>query len=399
MPWCDCHAKSTKGGSPGQSVHEHCSDVAEVARALVDELASPVSGLLGSNPVAVAATHDIGKVSPGFQLKYFRESVREHLPQLAAHSLENYATGHAAISEAAVNAHLSSEARGTRLGAVLGAHHGRRAEPGRDDHGVYGGATWAAERQALIRRLSEEFGSLDDNQLLDPHVLAGFVCVADWIGSDERFFPAAGLGPRVDRAALARQAVGECGWQPPRLVSDLTFEQVFGFAPRPLQRDFVDAVDGPGVYVLEAPMGSGKTEAALYAAYRLISRKANSGLYFALPTRLTSDKIHERVRDFLSKIAEGDVDVRLAHGDAWLRAFQSGGGELAPGQGWFGRPNVRCLCRLPWVRSIRRCSPFSRSSTSSCAASGWPARSSCSMRCTLTTCTRDIAPPAGAASS
>jgi CRISPR-associated endonuclease/helicase Cas3 len=292
--------------------------------------------------MAVAATHDVGKVSPGFQLKYFRQSVRERLPELGAHPLENYATRHAVISEAAVNAHLDSEARGTRLGAVVGAHHGRRDEPGRDDHGVYGGAAWAAERQALLARLEERFGRLVESQELDAHVLAGFVCVADWIGSDERFFPAAGLGPSVDRVALARQAVSECGWQPPRLVADLTFEQVFGFAPRPLQRDFLDAVDGPGLYVLEAPMGSGKTEAALYAAYRLISRGANCGLYFALPTRLTSDKIHERVRAFLSRIAEGEVGVRLAHGDAWLRAFQSGGGELAPGQEWF-RPAKRAL--------------------------------------------------------
>ena len=292
--------------------------------------------------MAVAATHDIGKVSPGFQLKYFCQSVREQLPELGAHALENYETRHAAIGEAAVNAFVDKDSHGSRLGAVVGAHHGRRDEPGRDDHGVYGGAAWAAERQALLARLGEQFGPLRDSQDLDAQVLAGFVCVADWIGSDERFFPAAGLGPSVERAALARQAVSECGWQSPRLVADLTFEQVFGFAPRPLQRDFLDAVDGPGLYVLEAPMGSGKTEAALYAAYRLISRAANSGLYFALPTRLTSDKIHERVRTFLDRVADGQVDLRLAHGDAWLRAFQSGGGELAPGQEWF-RPAKRAL--------------------------------------------------------
>jgi CRISPR-associated endonuclease/helicase Cas3 len=122
----------------------------------------------------------------------------------------------------------------------------------------------------------------------------------------------------------------------------MSFEQAFGFAPHPLQREFINAVDGPGVYVLEAPMGSGKTEAALYAAYRLMVTGVNAGLYFGLPTRLTSDKIHERVRRFLDKVAEDAASVRLAHGHAWLRAFEFGGEQLAPGHEWFN-PRKRAL--------------------------------------------------------
>lgn len=343
LRWQDCFAKSTEGGGPGLSVLEHSRNVGEVAKALVAELPARVVALLGSNPACAAALHDVGKVSPGFQLKYFRKNLASLLPQLATHAEESYCTRHACISDAALSAFLNEEASPTALGAVVGAHHGRRDDPGRDDSGVYGGSTWARERKALIERLTEEFGQVTDSVELNPEVLAGMVCVADWIGSDERFFPTTGLPSDVDCEERARDAVAKCGWVPLRLKPGLPFEQVFrGFTPHPLQREFIECVDGPGLYVLEAPMGSGKTEAALYAAYQLIANSVNDGLYFALPTRLTSDRIHERVRTFLEAVSEGEASVRLAHGNAWLRAFEYGGEALAPGNEWFS-PSKRAL--------------------------------------------------------
>jgi CRISPR-associated endonuclease/helicase Cas3 len=58
-------------------------------------------------------------------------------------------------------------------------------------------------------------------------------------------------------------------------------------------------------------MGSGKTEAALYAAYKQMDTK--NGLYFALPTRITSDYIYSRVDKFFSKIMSNH-DIKLIHG-------------------------------------------------------------------------------------
>ncbi len=342
LPWRECFAKSTEGGAPFLSVLEHSRNVGEVARALVAELPAGIVPLLGSNPACTAALHDVGKVSPGFQLKISRENVSSRLPQLGFHALDNYCTKHACISEAALNAFLGAGATATALGGVVGAHHGTRDDPGRDDYGIYGGSSWARERRAFIERLCEEFGPMADSSNLNPEVLAGMVCVADWIGSDEEFFPTIGLAPDIDLAARARQAISACGWVRVQIKPGLSFEQVFDFPPHSLQREFVENVDGPGLYVLEAPMGSGKTEAALYAAYRLMTSGATAGLYFGLPTRLTSDKIHERVRAFVEKIAEGETTVRLAHGNAWLRAFGHGGEALAPGNEWFN-PSKRGL--------------------------------------------------------
>lgn len=108
----------------------------------------------------------------------------------------------------------------------------------------------------------------------------------------------------------------------------------------------IEQVNTPGVYVLEAPMGMGKTEAALYAAYRMLSDKQAVGVYFALPTQLTSNKIFERFNQFLQgdkeKCLKGilspDCGHRslLLHGSAWLIDTDMGE-EGRPGGAWFNQ--------------------------------------------------------------
>ncbi|RYG23483.1 MAG: CRISPR-associated helicase Cas3', partial [Burkholderiales bacterium] len=75
-----------------------------------------------------------------------------------------------------------------------------------------------------------------------------------------------------------------------------------------------------GLHLVEAPMGMGKTEAALWAAAKLVAASKSSGLYFALPTQLTSNKIHERVAAFLVNAlpAESYATLALAHAASWL---------------------------------------------------------------------------------
>ena len=104
-----------------------------------------------------------------------------------------------------------------------------------------------------------------------------------------------------------------------------------------MQESLEGIVSGPGLYIVEAPMGMGKTEAALHAAYQLMEKGDNYGLYFGLPTRMTSDLIHVRVNKFLS--AAAGAHSRLVHGQAWLKG---GGEEFLPGSAWF-HPRKRAL--------------------------------------------------------
>lgn len=320
----------------GRSVIEHCQIVGEVARRLINRYPRGMGGaLFPPGAEMVAASHDIGKVSPCFYEKLRRAcSSDAGGPQPLARvnpDLERKWGGHAGVSEVA--------ARG--LGAplyvpeILGQHHGFSPPIAglRADDECFGGAIWQEERAALVAELKIRLRA-DWPQVASvpqARLLAGLTSVADWIGSGSFFEdPAQPWQERIE------PALDDAGFIRPDCRADLSFQQVFGFVPRPAQQQLIDAVSGPGVYVLEAPMGLGKTEAALYVAYRRLVAGQACGIYFALPTQLTSNKIYERFREFLQGVLAPDCRHRslLLHGKAWLLDTEMGE-EGRPGGAWF----------------------------------------------------------------
>lgn len=283
----------------------------------------------------MAAGHDIGKVSPTFYEKLRRacaEQGRGLQPLNGVNTnLEMQWGGHAGVSQVAARA----------LGVpryvpeILGQHHGFSPPVAglRADDASFGGQLWQQERAALVAELK---ALLDSDwpyiaSVSQARLLAGLTSVADWIGSGSFFEdPAQPWQERIE------PALDDAGFIRPDYRTGLSFEQVFGFASRPAQQQLIDAVSGPGVYVLEAPMGLGKTEAALYVAYRLLAAGEASGIYFALPTQLTSNKIYERFNDFLAGVLAPECRHRslLLHGKAWLLDTEMGE-EGRPGGAWF----------------------------------------------------------------
>lgn len=162
-------------------------------------------------------------------------------------------------------------------------------------------------------------------------LIAGLTSVADWVGSGRHF-----ENPANSWQGCIAQALNEAGFVPPNYRPGLSFEEIFGFSARAAQIQLIEAVSDPGAYVLEAPMGLGKTEAALYVAYRLLQQGQACGVYFALPTQLTSNKIHERFNQFLDKVLGADCPQRalLLHANAWLVETEMGE-EGRPGGAWF----------------------------------------------------------------
>ncbi len=336
-----CLAKTfqTKNGNlPGYTVSSHCQIVGHVARELIYRMPKWLKGeFFPEGSELIAAAHDLGKVSPTFQEKILRGTenyVWNSLPGLenVDPELEKSWGYHAGVSQAA------AEGVGKYIPEILGSHHGKTPNHSKlANDEVFGGELWQKERLKLIDVLKKSLNCnwpkvKNEEQAL---LLAGLTTVSDWIGSSSFFEDPQAKTSWIHRIA---ESLDAAGFVRPKIRQGMSFEDVFqNFTPREIQTKLIGCITGPGVYIMEAPMGIGKTEAALYAAYKMLADDKATGIYFALPTQLTSDKIHDRVNIFLTKILqEEDVHKNslLLHGSAWLRETEIGE-EGRPGRSWF----------------------------------------------------------------
>ena len=340
LPFQECLAKTWSADGktrPGRSVLEHCRIAGALADKIVQFYNSMHPGILPEASSVPAKIHDVGKICPTFEAKIYKaldEDARKALrvPPCKDPSVETIWGGHAAISYAAVNAYGAPKA----IANIVGAHHGRHIEEYDACRPNYGGDSWQQARSEFLKTMLEGMPSWPDLRT-NPHlerVIAGLTVVADWIASGELFDD-----PSKAWQDLIEQAFSDAGYIRPTLRHGLTFSDIFTFEPRPAQNAFYEAVAGPGVYIMEAPMGVGKTEAALYAAYTMLEAQRCTGIYFALPTCLTSNRIYHRVNAFLSHIFEDRQRALLLHGMAWLERFsrQEMGCEAAPNASWFAQ--------------------------------------------------------------
>jgi len=339
LPLDACLAKTAKltdgNVTKGITVSTHCQIVGHVALELIRRQPQWLQkSLYPQGSELVAAAHDLGKVSPHFQEKIY--SATGELLGIGKAELDNTLGGHAAISQACMQGIASKF-----IPEILGRHHGSSpSNVGLPKDKVYGVPEWQQNRLNLLAELKNHFACdwptiRDENQA---NVLSGLTCVADWIGSGSLFDGVHPDGqpdttPWKERIGEAIDRAGFVGF---KVQQNLSFDDVFTFQYREAQNKLIHAVKGPGIYILEAPMGIGKTEAALYAAYEALTQGSATGIYFALPTQLTSDKIYDRMNSFLAKVLAEDCKFRslLLHSSAWLRDTELGE-EGMPGNGWF----------------------------------------------------------------
>lgn len=317
----------------------------------------------------VVACHDLGKASPGFQCKW---------PELLASTglqiprSPNTEINHAFVSQIALSELLLERGWPDELAALVadavGCHHGERASPTTLDHlhgdrRAIGSDDWTQVRRDIVDALVKVFDpvKIPTKQALsgpDFMLLSGLTSFADWIGSNEAQFPFGGPEDCEDlqewfpkRRARADQALDAIGWEPrtPLAQKPRSFEQVFSFEARPLQRAVAEALTDlkePSILLVEAPMGEGKTEAAFFAHLELQRRFGHRGLYVALPTKATGNAMFKRTLKFLrSQGMDRTLDLQLLHGATLLNdTFQNlrpsgihdstAGGEVRAGE-WF----------------------------------------------------------------
>lgn len=273
----------------------------------------PRGKLISPEAERLAADHDIGKATPFFLSKIYR-SINILFPW--NNIVTDIPGGHAECSQR-ILLHT-----GAAFAKLAGAHHGStpqdlRLQSGSMEH-ILGNKEWENSRCNFLKKLHEDLNLGDVGNIPKDReaITLGAVILADWLSSSMDL-PADTLLP--DQKSI-RKVIENAGLLPVSWKTKLPFHEIFGFSPNPLQKACARIAHPGSIIVIEAGMGSGKTEAALYLAHQLLAAKKANGLYFAMPTRLTSEKIYDRLNTFLSHTipAAENRNALLIHGEAWL---------------------------------------------------------------------------------
>ncbi|WNI23811.1 type I-E CRISPR-associated protein Cse1/CasA [Streptomyces sp. ITFR-16] len=368
------HDRAAEGWVP---LWQHMSDSAAVAGLLWDQwvprlirqqIADALPGPDDARRLVVwlAATHDIGKATPAFacQVDGLAQGMREagldmpHQHQwgedrrMAPHGL----AGQLLMEEWLMERHGWPRRSAGQFAVVIGGHHG--VPPGYtqihdlDRHpellrtpGV-SEERWRGVQTELLDVCAETYGTRsrlhDWKSVKLPQtvqvLLTALVITADWIASSSDLFPYFPEDiPRTpdERISAAWTALDLPGpWEPEEpdgTVDDLyrtRFDLPAGAAVRPVQEAAVRlarALPEPGLMVIEAPMGEGKTEAALAVAEIFAARSGAGGCFVALPTRATGNAMFPRLLKWLEHLpGTGRHSVFLAHAKAALNDEYAG---------------------------------------------------------------------------
>lgn len=345
------------GGGGWLPLWMHARDTAGILRYLAQKwLPEAVRHTLGLEEellyklvTFLGMTHDFGKATASFESSILRQlpEARERLQtQLVLPDifLNRSATPHAMASEVI----LLELGCPPGVASIVGAHHGKPQQDGLNDfideqlenhpdnywgHGQEG--IWRAMWQEMLDSALQESGFSDVTELPDLTIpaellLTGLLTMADWIASNTTYFPLIPVeetGRETDYPARV-----ECAWKRLNLTAPwespygnmdaAAFHQQFDFWPNSLQQAVLETADNisvPGLLIIEAQMGVGKTEAALAAAEVFANRCQAGGLFFGLPTQATANGIFDRLLAWADTQSEEMVhSIRLAHGMAEL---------------------------------------------------------------------------------
>lgn len=304
----------------------------------------------GQTLAFLISLHDLGKASPVFQIQV--EAAAREVAKVGFGFPKNKLSNpmaHGTVSAIALKELLQSELCLSKqdamfLAQAVGGHHGVWIHPADWQTACpdnTGGAEWESARKELLQAMKGIFNPKTAFELPQDKkernafltLFSGFASIADWIGSMTEHFPyemsvntplQEYTARAVERADKALTTLGwfNC-WQADGHA--LTFKELFPFidTPNSVQQKIIEEVANislPALLILEAPTGSGKTEAALYAADVWLQAQRGSGMYIAMPTQATSNQMYDRVTDFLRKRYKHQIlNIHLVHGGALLK--------------------------------------------------------------------------------
>lgn len=311
----------------------------------------------------LGAVHDIGKATPYFQLKKsFRRDeeldgqILENLKSAGFKELDKFYTATELKESHQSMGQFMLAKRGVNMTVadIVGAHHGRPMSMTKSmdisktnffyqvndaNSEIY--KTWMDIHDELFNRALEAAGyeSVDEIPLISQPaqvLFSALLIMADWITSNEKYFPLIDIASfdvsntRVEEGYIKWRNDRTEIWSPDFVDVNKIYEERFKlsggakFVPRDAQRKITEVIEKtkePGIIIFEAPMGMGKTEAALVAVEQLAKKTGRTGMFFGLPTQATSNEIFSRLSAWLENLTDdvsSERSVRLIHGKAAL---------------------------------------------------------------------------------
>jgi CRISPR-associated endonuclease/helicase Cas3 len=317
-------AKTDRGTTATRSLIEHSLDVAHCVhemlnrgvarRRLGSACGASLSDVHAARLAVLAGLHDMGKATNGFQDRI---------------NGRGKGTGHVAEAVAVMNAHgaLPDAVQKAACADIINqwcddpvsvlyaifCHHGEPiTEPRIAACSSMLTQQWTlqsdydpmAEVTALTKTLLDVFPLALKNATPFPeatrfqHLLAGLIMTADWMGSDTRFHPVVGSDDRSQAARDLLDGTRWSGWH-----SHAKPEALLGtYKPRAAQISMLSLPLTERLAIIEAPTGSGKTEASVIWADRLAAAGLVDGMYFAVPTRSAATELHARISKVMGRV-------------------------------------------------------------------------------------------------
>lgn len=362
-----------KAGGRANLLLSHLLDTAAVAEQIWDQYLAPVSRKtlddLAGGPgrgrrlfAWLCGVHDCGKATPAFQrldadgARAVRGAGLVWDENLAGKAKWRHDKAGGKVVRRLLEDAGWRDVHVDWVWPLVAGHHGtfpslgdlREPRPARG-HAQGKGAQWTTAQEAVVMVFTQALGFADLAAVQPRRMpsrafqlqVSGFVVMADWIASDERHFtglatlPEVGLDIARGRAGKAWAVLGlSGGWGTLAVPGIETFQDRFDHGPRDSQLLLLDVarrMTAPGLIIVEAPMGEGKTKGALAAAEVLAARFGADGVFVGMPTQATSDPMFTQVRAWADRVADGlDEKVALLHGkrmfnQEWRDLLEAGG--------------------------------------------------------------------------
>ncbi|MDF7668684.1 CRISPR-associated helicase Cas3' [Lactobacillus sp. ESL0703] len=304
--------------------------------------------------------HDVGKATPAFQTKESYANDKNLDSELIEKLIRQ---GFSGLDD--LQLPLQKESPHNRAGealllkfgvpenvaALIGGHHGKpEADAPYNEIGNQKANYYQSDQNKALQRPWQQVqkelfdyglatagyeSATDIPNITQPQavILEGLIIMADWLASSEHTNNGEDLFPLISldqtwydlnmeerfEKAMHNWYLSE-EWEPQK-VSEATdpYEKRWGFEARPVQRTITKAIGettDPGMVIVEAPMGLGKTEIALVAVEQLAYITGADGLFMGLPTQATSNAMFSRVEHWLQKLSDeqkGDFSIDLMH--------------------------------------------------------------------------------------